>query len=137
MQQRVTPTGEHWYCQEKKAKIIWSYRENFSFRRLEGVLYIRLITCSKYANKCNATTTTAHDLKTVSRQTADKPYLDAFDHELELLKERIHSCALIRTEGVTEDQEEEQEQQQRQRKLGPGGLDPVEVYQSLPKVNTD
>ncbi|XP_024914345.1 hsp90 co-chaperone Cdc37-like [Cynoglossus semilaevis] len=73
-------------------------------------------------------------------KTADKPYLDAFDHELELLKERIHSCALIRTEGVTEDQEEEEEeeqqeeeQQQRQRKLGPSGLDPVEVYQSLPK----
>lgn len=29
----------------------------------------------------------------------------------------------------------EVEEEQRLKRLGPGGLDPVEVYQSLPKVN--
>ncbi|XP_068176745.1 hsp90 co-chaperone Cdc37 isoform X2 [Antennarius striatus] len=62
-------------------------------------------------------------------KNADKPYQDAFDHELELLKDRIRSCAQIRLESAAEEMEEEE----RQRRLGPGGLDPVEVYQSLPK----
>lgn len=30
----------------------------------------------------------------------------------------------------------ELEEEERQKRVGPGGLDPVEVYQSLPKVNT-
>lgn len=64
-------------------------------------------------------------------QTADKPYLDMFDHELELLKERVRSCAQIRMESAMKELEEEE----RQKRLGPGGLDPVEVYESLPKVN--
>lgn len=29
----------------------------------------------------------------------------------------------------------EVEEEERLKRLGPGGLDPVEVYQSLPKVN--
>ncbi|KAK9540705.1 hypothetical protein VZT92_003142 [Zoarces viviparus] len=62
-------------------------------------------------------------------KTADKPYQDAFDHELELLKERIRNCAQIRKESAVKELEEED----RQERLGPGGLDPVEVYQSLPK----
>ncbi|KAM9363760.1 hsp90 co-chaperone Cdc37-like [Symphorus nematophorus] len=62
-------------------------------------------------------------------KTADKPYLDAFDHELELLKERVRSCAQMRMESAMKEQEEEE----RQKRLGPGGLDPVEVYESLPK----
>ncbi|XP_042341917.1 hsp90 co-chaperone Cdc37 isoform X1 [Plectropomus leopardus] len=63
-------------------------------------------------------------------KTADKPYQDAFDHELELLKERIRSCAQMRIESTMKELEEED----RQKRLGPGGLDPVEVYESLPKV---
>ncbi|XP_076583568.1 hsp90 co-chaperone Cdc37-like isoform X1 [Chaetodon auriga] len=62
-------------------------------------------------------------------KTADKPYQDAFDHELELLKERVRSCAQIRMESAMKELEEEE----RQKRLGPGGLDPVEVYESLPK----
>ncbi|XP_023153471.2 hsp90 co-chaperone Cdc37 isoform X1 [Amphiprion ocellaris] len=62
-------------------------------------------------------------------KTADKPYQDAFDHELELLKERICSCAQLRMENAMKELEEEE----KQKRLGPGGLDPVEVYQSLPK----
>lgn len=30
----------------------------------------------------------------------------------------------------------EQEEEDRQERLGPGGLDPVEVYQSLPEVRS-
>lgn len=66
-----------------------------------------------------------------SCQTADKPYQDAFDRELELLKERVRSCAQARVESAMKELEEEE----RQKRLGPGGLDPVEVYESLPKVN--
>ncbi|KAM9315061.1 hsp90 co-chaperone Cdc37-like isoform 1-T1 [Pholidichthys leucotaenia] len=63
-------------------------------------------------------------------KTADKPYLDAFNHELELLKERVRSCARVRMENAMKEVEEEEK---RQKRLGPGGLDPVEVYESLPK----
>lgn len=64
-------------------------------------------------------------------QTADKPYQDAFDHELEMLKARVRSCAQIRMESAMKELEEEE----KQKRLGPGGLDPLEVYESLPKVN--
>lgn len=63
-------------------------------------------------------------------QTADKMYKDAFDRELELLKERVRACA----EAQMEDAMKEFEEEERQKRLGPGGLDPVEVYKSLPKV---
>ncbi|XP_047435648.1 hsp90 co-chaperone Cdc37-like isoform X2 [Mugil cephalus] len=62
-------------------------------------------------------------------KTADQPYQDAFDRELELLKERVRSCAQIRMESAMKELQEEE----RQKRLGPGGLDPVEVYESLPK----
>ncbi|XP_010781111.1 hsp90 co-chaperone Cdc37-like [Notothenia coriiceps] len=62
-------------------------------------------------------------------KTADKPYLDAFDQELDLLKDRIRRCARARVENTVKELEEEE----RQMRLGPGGLDPLEVYQSLPK----
>ncbi|XP_041642253.1 hsp90 co-chaperone Cdc37 isoform X2 [Cheilinus undulatus] len=62
-------------------------------------------------------------------KTADKKYLDMFDHELDLLKERVRSCAQSRMEGAMKELEEEE----KQKRMGPGGLDPVEVYESLPK----
>ncbi|XP_028309221.1 LOW QUALITY PROTEIN: hsp90 co-chaperone Cdc37-like [Gouania willdenowi] len=62
-------------------------------------------------------------------KTAEKPYQDAFDRELELLKERVCSCARMRMESAMKEIEEEE----KQKRLGPGGLDPVEVYASLPK----
>lgn len=64
-------------------------------------------------------------------QTADELYQKAFDRELDLMKERVRSCAQIRMESAMKDLEEEE----KVKRLGPGGLDPVEVYQSLPKVN--
>ncbi|XP_075869543.1 hsp90 co-chaperone Cdc37-like isoform X1 [Nelusetta ayraudi] len=62
-------------------------------------------------------------------KTAEQPYREAFDRELELLKERVRACAHSRMESARRDIEEEE----RLKRLGPGGLDPVEVYQSLPK----
>ncbi|KAM4595802.1 hsp90 co-chaperone Cdc37-like isoform 1-T1 [Fundulus diaphanus] len=62
-------------------------------------------------------------------KTADKPYQDAFDRELDLLKERVRRCAQARMESAMKELEEEE----RQKRLGPGGLDPIEVYNSLPK----
>lgn len=64
-------------------------------------------------------------------QTADEPYRQAFHRELELLKDRVRACAQSRLESARRDMEDEE----RLKRLGPGGLDPVEVYQSLPKVN--
>ncbi|KAJ0033128.1 hypothetical protein NQD34_000235, partial [Periophthalmus magnuspinnatus] len=81
-------------------------------------------------------------------KTADQLYLDAFDKELELLKQRVRSCAegqreaqRRKAEGEEEEveeeeegeEEEEEEEEQRERRLGPGGLDPQEVYKSLPQ----
>lgn len=63
-------------------------------------------------------------------QTAEQPYQDAFNQELESLKERVRGCAQARLESAVKELEEED----RQESPGPGGLDPVEVYQSLPKV---
>uniref|UniRef100_A0A3P8NRL6 Cell division cycle 37 homolog (S. cerevisiae) n=2 Tax=Astatotilapia calliptera TaxID=8154 RepID=A0A3P8NRL6_ASTCA len=62
-------------------------------------------------------------------KTLDKSYQDAFEHELEMLKERVRSSAQTRMENAVKELEEEE----IQKRLGPGCLDPVEVYESLPK----
>ena len=62
---------------------------------------------------------------------AEKQYLDAFNDELESFKIRVHERAEIRLENARKELEEEE----RQARLGPGGLDPVEVMESLPKVS--
>ncbi|XP_078126552.1 hsp90 co-chaperone Cdc37 [Sander vitreus] len=61
-------------------------------------------------------------------KTADQQYQDAFNDELESFKERVRGRAKIRIEKAMKEYEEEE----RQKRLGPGGLDPVEVYESLP-----
>uniref|UniRef100_A0A671V4U5 Hsp90 co-chaperone Cdc37 n=2 Tax=Sparus aurata TaxID=8175 RepID=A0A671V4U5_SPAAU len=61
-------------------------------------------------------------------KTADQQYQDAFNDELESFKERVRGRAKIRIEKAMKEYEEEE----RQKRLGPGGLDPVDVYESLP-----
>ncbi|XP_022063017.1 hsp90 co-chaperone Cdc37 [Acanthochromis polyacanthus] len=61
-------------------------------------------------------------------KTADQQYQDAFNDELESFKERVRGRAKIRIEKAMKEYEEEE----RQKRIGPGGLDPVEVYESLP-----
>ena len=67
---------------------------------------------------------------TVYIQTADQQYQDAFNDELESFKGRVRGRAKIRIEKAMKEYEEEE----RQKRIGPGGLDPVEVYESLPEV---
>lgn len=61
-------------------------------------------------------------------KTADQQYQDAFNDELESFKDRVRGRAKIRIEKAMKEYEEEE----RQKRLGPGGLDPVDVYESLP-----
>lgn len=61
-------------------------------------------------------------------KTADEQYMEAFNDELESFKERVRGRAKARIEKALKEYEEEE----RKKRLGPGGLDPVEVYESLP-----
>lgn len=61
---------------------------------------------------------------------AEKQYMDAFNDELESFKDRIRKRAQVKIEEAMQQVEEEE----RQKRLGPGGLDPVEVYESLPPI---
>ena len=61
-------------------------------------------------------------------KTAEKQYLDAFVDELDAFKERVKGRAKIRVQEAMKKIEEED----RQKRLGPGGLDPLEVIESLP-----
>ncbi|XP_077591174.1 hsp90 co-chaperone Cdc37-like [Stigmatopora nigra] len=62
-------------------------------------------------------------------KTSDQQYQDAFNDELESFKERVRGRAKIRIEKAMKEYEEEE----RQKRLGPGGLDPVDVYEGLPE----
>uniref|UniRef100_A0A8B9ELV8 Hsp90 co-chaperone Cdc37 n=1 Tax=Anser cygnoides TaxID=8845 RepID=A0A8B9ELV8_ANSCY len=64
-------------------------------------------------------------------ETADQQYMEGFNDELEAFKERVRGRAKARVERALREYEEEE----RQKRLGPGGLDPVEVYESLPPVS--
>ncbi|XP_045472535.1 hsp90 co-chaperone Cdc37 [Harmonia axyridis] len=61
-------------------------------------------------------------------QVAEKEYKASFDDELRQFKERIQKRAAEKLEQAIKEAEEEE----RQKRLGPGGLDPVEVFDSLP-----
>ncbi|XP_063549017.1 hsp90 co-chaperone Cdc37 [Cydia strobilella] len=61
-------------------------------------------------------------------QVAEKTYKDSFDDELNQFKARIQKRAAEKIQQAITEQEEEE----RKERLGPGGLDPVEVYAELP-----
>lgn len=63
-------------------------------------------------------------------QEAEKTYKDAFDDELEQFKNRIRKRAAEKIQEAIREQEEEE----RKARLGPGGLDPLEVLEELPQV---
>ncbi|XP_078001363.1 hsp90 co-chaperone Cdc37-like [Glandiceps talaboti] len=65
-------------------------------------------------------------------KTADKMYLDCFNDELESYKERVRGRAKARIDEAMKQAEEEM-RKERESRLGPGGLDPVEVFESLPE----
>lgn len=64
-------------------------------------------------------------------QVAEKTYKDSFDDELNQFKARIQKRAAEKIQIALKEQEEEE----RKERLGPGGLDPVEVYAELPDVS--
>jgi len=66
-------------------------------------------------------------------QKADKEYMDAFDDELRSFKTRIKERAKAKLEKIMQEIEEEE----KQKRLGPGGLDPADVFESLPKEMQD
>ncbi|XP_077574722.1 hsp90 co-chaperone Cdc37-like isoform X2 [Stigmatopora nigra] len=68
----------------------------------------------------------------LTMKSADRSDRDALERELESLKERVRNCAMMTMEEAREELEEE-EKEEKFRRLGPGGLDPVQVYESLPK----
>ncbi|XP_071477134.1 hsp90 co-chaperone Cdc37-like [Diadema antillarum] len=63
---------------------------------------------------------------------AERQYQEAFDDELNSFKARVRDRAKARIERAYKEAEEEMEKEKQER-LGPGGLDPVDVYESLPK----
>lgn len=61
-------------------------------------------------------------------QVAEVEYKNSFDAELKAFKERIIKRAAEKVADALKETEEEE----RKARLGPGGLDPVEVFESLP-----
>lgn len=63
-------------------------------------------------------------------QIADVEYKKGFEDELKAFKDRIQRRAKEKLEAAVAEVEEEE----KKKRLGPGGLDPVEVFESLPDV---
>lgn len=66
-------------------------------------------------------------------KTADEQYKQGFYDELNAFRDRVKTRAQQKVEDALKQYEEEE----RQKRLGPGGLDPVEVMESLPKEMQD
>lgn len=64
-------------------------------------------------------------------QIAEVEYKNSFDDELRAFKERIRKRAAEKIADAVREAEEEE----KKARLGPGGLDPVEVFETLPEVN--
>ena len=88
---------------------------------------------TKYVQRMFPIKNELNEISSYSRlriQVADPEYKKAFNDELEAFKERIRA----RAKEKIKEQMEEMEEEERQQRLGPGGLDPVEVFETLPKV---
>ncbi|XP_076276705.1 cell division cycle protein 37 [Lasioglossum baleicum] len=62
-------------------------------------------------------------------QIAEVEYKNSFDDELRAFKDRIRKRAAEKIADALKEAEEEE----KQARLGPGGLDPLEVFESLPE----
>ncbi|KAJ6635342.1 Hsp90 co-chaperone Cdc37 [Pseudolycoriella hygida] len=63
-------------------------------------------------------------------QVADAEYKVQFDNEISAFKDRIKARAVVKLQEAAAEAEEEE----RLARLGPGGLDPAEVFETLPEV---
>lgn len=61
---------------------------------------------------------------------ADAEYKSQFDSEVDSFRERIRK----RAQEKVADAMAEAEEEERQSRIGPGGLDPVEVFEALPEI---
>jgi cell division cycle protein 37 len=61
-------------------------------------------------------------------KTAERQYVDAFEDEIAAFRARVKARAKDKIEAAMKEAEEEE----RQKRLGPGGLDPLEVLETLP-----
>jgi len=64
-----------------------------------------------------------------AKQAEDQQYVKGFNEELAAFKDRIRKRAKEKIDKAVAEYEEEE----REKRLGPGGLDPVEVFESLPE----
>jgi len=64
-----------------------------------------------------------------AKQADDQQYVKGFNEELAAFKDRIRKRAKEKIDKAVAEYEEEE----REKRLGPGGLDPVEVFESLPE----
>merc|ERR1712168_765038 len=64
-----------------------------------------------------------------AKQDSDQQYVKGFNEELVAFKDRIRKRAKEKVDAAVAEYEEEE----KQKRLGPGGLDPVEVFESLPE----
>lgn len=64
-------------------------------------------------------------------QVAEKEYKEQFENEIKSFKERIRARAVVKIQEAIAEQEAEE----KAARLGPGGLDPVEVFDTLPEVS--
>lgn len=62
-------------------------------------------------------------------KTADQQYKQGFVDELDAFKDRVQKRAKQKVDEAVKQYEEEE----REKRLGPGGLDPIEVMESLPE----
>lgn len=69
-------------------------------------------------------------------QVADFEYRKNFDDEIAAFIGRIERRAKEKIDEAIKEQEAEEERERLER-LGPGGLDPADVFESLPKVNSE
>ena len=57
--------------------------------------------------------------------------MKGFQDELDAFIKRV----LLRAEARVEEAVKQYEEEEREKRLGPGGLDPIEVMESLPEVS--
>lgn len=64
-----------------------------------------------------------------AKAAEDQQYVKGFNEELVAFKDRIRKRAKEKVDAAVAEYEEEE----KQKRIGPGGLDPVEVFDSLPE----
>lgn len=64
-----------------------------------------------------------------AKQADDQQYIKGFNEELVAFKDRIRKRAKEKVDAAVAEYEEEE----KQKRIGPGGLDPADVFESLPE----